>query len=142
MATTSQAKATKETLVKPESFVPYFEKLTERHEQISKALQDSQLRSQRIGTEFVNALIAGQRTLLELTQQFATKPQDLAGNVKAMVDAVTVAQERSLSVAKVLYREQADAGSEVRKIFQSACDSSDTLGEAGRNLLNFWTKQR
>ncbi len=142
MTTANRAKATKEAPVNPEAFAPYFEKLTERHNQISKALQETQQRSQRIGTEFVNAVVAGQKDLLELTQQIATKPQDFAANVKAMVDAVSVAQERTLNLAKVLYREQAEAGSEVRKAFQSVCDSSEAFGAAGRNIVNFWTKQR
>jgi hypothetical protein len=142
MATSSQAKATKEPSVKAEPFVSYFEKLAERHDQISKVLKDGHLRSHKIGAELVDALVAGQRDMLELAQQVATKPQDFAGNVKAMVDAVSAAQERSLNVAKVLYREQADGGAEMRKIFQSACDSSDTLTEAGRNIVNFWIKPR
>jgi len=142
MTTANRAKTTKESPVNPESFTPYFEKLTERHNQISKALKDSHLRTQRIGTEFVDALVDSQRDLLALTQQIATKPQDFAANVKAMVDAVSVAQERAINLAKTFYREQADAGSEARKAFQMACDSSDTLGEAGRNIVNFWIKPR
>ncbi|MGH8597050.1 MAG: hypothetical protein ACREXT_10380, partial [Gammaproteobacteria bacterium] len=62
--------------------------------------------------------------------------------VKAMVEATSVAQERALGLAKAVYREQADAGSEIRKAFQSVCDSSDTFGEAGRNIVNFWIKPR
>lgn len=142
MTTANRPKATKESPVNPETFALYFEKLTERHNQISKALKNSQLRSQRIGSEFVDALVDSQRDLIALTQQIATKPQDIAANVKAMVDAVSVAQERALGLAKTFYREQADAGSEARKAFQTACDSSDTFGEAGRNIVNFWIKPR
>jgi hypothetical protein len=142
MTTANRAKTGKESPVNPETFAPYFEKLTERHTEISKALKDSHQRSQRIGTEFINALLASQQDLLELTQKVATKPQDFAANVKAMVDATSAAQERTLGLAKVFYREQTDAGSEMRKLFQAVCDSSNTMSEAGRNIVNFWIKPR
>lgn len=141
MKTANRAETTKEAPVTPEAFTAYFEKLTERHDEISKAVQENHQRSQRIGTEFVSALVAGQKDLLELTQQIATKPQDIAANVKAMMDAVSVAQERALNLAKVLYREQAEAGADVRKAFQASGVTSDAFTDASRKILNFWTKQ-
>ena len=138
----STASTTKENLTNPESLAPYFDKLVERQNEISAALKESQARTQRIGTELMNAYLTGQRELLALTKQIALKPQDYAANIKAVVDASAVTQERAISFAKLCYSEQADAMGGMRKWLQPACMSTDSMTEMGRNMMNFWTKQR
>ena len=138
----STASTTKENLTSPESLAPYFDKLVERQNEISAALKESQARTQRIGTELMNAYLTGQRELLELTKQIALKPQDYAANIKAVVDASAVTQERAISFAKLCYSEQADAMGGMRKWLQPACISTGSMTEVGRNMMNFWTKQR
>jgi hypothetical protein len=142
MSTASTQKAAQDALLSPETLAPYFEKIAARQAELSAALKDSQVRTQRIGTELMEAFLAGQRDTLELTKQLTLKPQDYAGNIKAIVDASTVAQERAISLAKLFYREQTDIAGEMRQRFQSACDATGTLTDAGRNIMNFWTKQR
>jgi len=80
--------------------------------------------------------------LLDLTRQITLKPQDFAANMKAMVDATTVAQERALSFAKLLYREQSDVAGEWRKWFQESLQSSGNVTDFSRQIVNFWTKQQ
>ncbi len=138
MTTTSTAK---EPLLNPESIASYFDKMVERQSEISAALKESQARTQRIGTELMNSYLAGQTALLELTKKIATKPQDYAGNIKAMVDASTVTQERAISLAKLCYNEQADVVNGMRKSFQSTCGATGGMNEAIQNLMTFWTKQ-
>ncbi len=139
MATATNAQ---DTLLNPESFGPYFDKLTERMDEVSTALKDSHARTQRIGAELMDAFLASQRDMLSLTKQVTLKPQDYAANIKAMVDASTVAQERAMSLAKTFYREQADVAGEFRKVFQSACESTACMTEDGRNIASFWSKAR
>lgn len=141
MSIESTTSAVKDTLLNPESFAPYFEKLAERQAELSTALKENQARTQRIGAELMDSYLAGQRDLLELTKQVALKPQDYTANIKAMVDASAVAQERAISLAKLFYREQADVVGGMRKWFQSACEATGNMTQPGRNLMSFWTKQ-
>jgi hypothetical protein len=142
MSTASTHKVAQEPLLNPETFAPYFDKVEARQAELSAALKEGQVRTQRIGAELMDAFLAGQRDTLELTKQITLKPQDYAANIKAIVDASTVAQERAISLAKLFYREQADVAGEMRKRFQSACEATGNLTDAGRNIMNFWTKQR
>jgi len=130
-----------DALLKPESFAPYFDKLVEQQAELSSALKEAQARTQRIGAELMDSYLAGQREFVELARQVATKPQDYTANLKAVVDASAVAQERAISLAKLFYREQADVFGGVRKWFQSACESTGNMTESGRNLMSFWSKQ-
>lgn len=131
-----------ESLVNPETLAPYFDRLVERQNEIGAALKEGQARTQRIGTELMDSYLATQNALLELTKQIALKPQDYAANIQAVVNASTVAQERAISLAKLCYSEQADMVGGMRKLFQSACSSTGGMTEAGRNIMNFWTRQR
>lgn len=141
MTTTARAKV-KETVLNTEHLAPYFEKLSERHTALTSALKESYERSQRINAEIVEAFIAGQRDMLDLAKQISAQPQDYASNIKAVVDATTVAQARALDIAKTLFREQTNVNGEFRKIFDTACAVTGPLGEASRNVLKFWTKTR
>ncbi|MGD9603238.1 MAG: hypothetical protein AB7Q76_22360 [Gammaproteobacteria bacterium] len=133
--------AASETLLNPESLAPVFDKLVEQQAELGQALKESQARTQRIGTELVDNYLATQRDLLELTRKMALQPQDYASNIKAMVDASAVAQERAISLAKLFYKEQADVFGGVRKWVQSSCESTGNMTQAGRNWMNLWSRQ-
>ncbi|MGE3392602.1 MAG: hypothetical protein AB7O21_21535, partial [Gammaproteobacteria bacterium] len=120
---------------------PVFDKLVEQQAELGQALKESQARTQRIGTELVDNYLATQRDLLELTRKMALQPQDYASNIKAMVDASAVAQERAISLAKLFYKEQADVFGGVRKWVQSSCESTGNMTQAGRNWMNLWSRQ-
>lgn len=140
MSESSKPSAT--PLLNPETFAPYFERLTEQQVELSSALKEGHARTQRIGSEVVDLFLNGQKDLLDLTRQITLKPQDYAANMKAMVDATTVAQERAMSFAKLLYREQSDVAGEWRKWFQESVQSSGNVTDFGRQVMNFWTKQQ
>lgn len=135
------ANAASETLLNPESFAPYFDKLVEQQTELGEALKESQARTQRIGAELMDSYLAAQRDLLELTRKMALQPQDYAANVKAVVDASAMAQERAISLAKLFYKEQADVFGGVRKWVQSTCESTGNMTQVGRNWMNLWSKQ-
>lgn len=128
-------------LLNPETLAPYFERLTERQGELSAALKEGHARTQRIGSEVVDLFLNGQKDLLDLTRQITLKPQDYAANMKAVVDVTTVAQERALSFAKLLYREQSDVAAEWRKWFQESLQPSGNVTDFGRQVMSFWTKQ-
>lgn len=128
-------------LLTPETLAPYFERLTERQSELTSAVKEGHARTQRIGTEVVDLFLNGQKDLLELTRQITLKPQDYAANLKAVVDATTVAQERALSFAKLLYREQSDLASEWRKWFQDSVQGAGNATDFSRQFMGFWTKQ-
>lgn len=136
----STATTSPESLLKPEAFAPYFDKLVEQQAELGNALKETQARTQRIGTELMDSVLSGQREFIELARQVALKPQDYAANLKAVVDASAVAQERAISLAKLFYKEQADVFGGVRKWFQSTCESTGNMTEVGRNMLSFWSK--
>jgi len=128
-------------LLTPETLAPYSEPLTERQSELTSAVKEGHARTQRIGSEVVDLFLNGQKDLLDLTRQITLKPQDYAANLKAMVDATTVAQERALSFAKLLYREQSDLASEWRKWFQDSVQGAGNMTDFSRQFMGFWTKQ-
>lgn len=137
----TKSSAAPESLLKPESLAPYFDKLVAQQSEISNALKETQLRAQRIGTELMDSYLTGQRELLELARQVTLKPQDYAANIKAVVDASAVAQERAISLAKLFYTEQSDVFGGMGKWLQSTCESTGNMTDVGRNLMSFWSKQ-
>ena len=141
MTTKSQAKSEKELPFNGEGLVSYLDQLAEQQQKLGTALKAGQERSQRISSQLIEALIAGQHDLLELTKKLVQKPQDYSGNIKAVVDASTVAQGRALELAKTLYREQADVANALRSNFQAVCQTP-SFKEASRNIVNFWIKPR
>lgn len=124
-------------LLNPESLAPYFARLAERQGELATALKDSQSRAQRLGSGLMETFLASQQDALELTRQFALKPQDYAANLKAMVDATANAQERAITLAKLFYKEQSEASDGLRNWMRAAGNTT----EMGRTLANFWTRQ-
>lgn len=140
MSTASPSRTAADTLLNPESLAPYFDKLAATQSEIGTALKEGQARTQRIGNELMDAYLTSQREMLDLTKQLMLKPQDYAGNLKAMVDASATAQERAIALAKLFYSEQSDVAGNLRKWFQSTCESTGNMTEAGRTFMNFWSK--
>ena len=141
MSNESSAKLAPEFPVNAEAMVSYLTQVGAQHEKLSAAFKVTYERSQRMSTQIIETLIAGQHDLIELTKKVVQKPQDYSNTMKAVVDASTAAQERILDLAKTFYREQADVTSELRKGFKTACEST-AFGDAGRNMMNFWIKPR
>lgn len=141
MSETTARAATPPLMMNPESLAPYFDQLVERQSELSSALKESHSRTQRIGAELMEMFLASQKDMLDLTRQISLKPQDYAANIKAMVDATTVAQERSIALAKLFYKEQSDVAGELRKWMQSAVQTTGGSTEIGKNILSLWTRQ-
>ncbi len=141
MSTESATKPAFELPFNGEALVSYLDKFGEQQKKLGTAVKAGYERSQRISTQLIEALITGQQELIELTKKVVQKPQDYSNNLKAMVEASTVAQGRALDLAKALYREQADVASELGKTFKTTCQST-ALTEASRNIVNFWIKPR
>jgi dsDNA-binding SOS-regulon protein len=141
MSETNARTANPSPLMNPESLAPYFDQLVERQGELSSAIKESHARTQRIGAELMDMFLASQKDVLDLSRQITLKPQDYAANIKAVVDATTVAQERSIALAKLFYKEQSDVAGEMRKWMQNAMQTSGGNTEIGKNILNLWTRQ-
>lgn len=137
--TTKSTKSAKETPAK-EAVNTYLDTLTEGHQKMTEALKEARTRGLRVSEELVDSILAGQRDILELSKRLALNPTDIAGNMKAVLEAATTAQERALAFAKLMYREQSDVSGELRKMFQSVFDNSTNVGQTARKLASFWIK--
>lgn len=118
----------------------YLDFLTTGHEKFVQSVKEARVRGARIGDELFDAVLESQREALATGKRLAANPADYAGNIKIFMEAATAAQERNMTLAKSLYREQADATAEMRSMFQGMFESSKDLGETARKLTTFWPK--
>ncbi len=123
-----------------EALTSYLDFLGTAHEKFAVAVQESRERAARVNDTLVSALLDSQREALETSKRLAANPSDYGANAKALMEAATAAQERTLSLAKSLYQEQADIATEFRKVFETAMKSSGDLGETARKFSAFWPK--
>ncbi len=118
----------------------YLEALTEGHAKLTAALKEARTRGVRVNDELLDSVLAGQRHAIDLGKRLTLNPTDFAANIKAVLEAATAAQGRALEIAKLMYREQSDVNSELRKMFAQAFDASRDVGENARKLAGFWFK--
>ena len=114
------------------AFTDYLETLSERHEQFATTFKETHERTTRLATEWTEALLAGQREWLGVARKLASNPTDFSANSKVVMDAAAAAQERSLSLGKLVYGEQAQVGAEARKFFEA------TFANTGFKPLTGW----
>ncbi|MGE0485614.1 MAG: hypothetical protein AB7Q81_15825 [Gammaproteobacteria bacterium] len=127
MATTKKAAPAVEI---PKQFTDsanaYIERLLAGHARLTDAMATARARNARVADKFFEVLIAGQRDALELGKTMATEPTAYAKNMEAVMQSMSVAQERALDVAKTVYREQAEASGEMREAAEKAFSSFKT----------------
>ena len=104
--------------------------MLENQERLSKAMASARKRSGNISEMMSEELAQSQRDALELTKMLATNPSDVSENTKAMMDAATKAQNRTLDFAKELYSQQVDAAESFRKSMQTVMENSRDAAEA------------
>lgn len=137
--TTTRSKTTKETSIPAATaFADYLDTLSDRHEKLVASLKDNRDRARRISEELTEAFLAGQRDLLGLARQLAGHPADLSANAKVVMDTAAAAQERSLALGKLVYTEQAQAGAEVRKLWEAAWPNKATLLPNAKSFFTPW----
>lgn len=114
------------------AFTDYLETLSERHEQFASSVKENHERASRLAGEWTEALMTSQREWLGVARKLASNPTDFSANTKLLMDAAAAAQERSLSLGKLVYGEQAQVGAEARKFFESS------FANAGLKPLTSW----
>lgn len=133
-AQTSRGKTSAEKLgaLPTAALTDYLETLSERHEQFATTVKETHERASRLASEWTEALFAGQREWLGVARKLASHPTDFSANSKVVMDAAAAAQERSLSLGKLVYGEQTQVGAEARKLFEA------TFANAGFKPLTSW----
>ncbi len=96
------------------------------------------------GHRFTTALIEdaqrGQREAIDLATKWMDAPFDFAALSRAIVDAATKAQGRTLDVTRQLFSEMADAQKETRELFQRVTtanrSATESAADVARGLFN------
>ena len=130
-ATESKAQAAINTTI--ENMIVGQEKLAETLEAASK-------RSLRVGEEIMATVIAGQRDVVDLSKTIATEPQAYAKNMDALMNTVIGFQQRSLDVAKILYREQSDAADNAKNVWGPMFASTEQMRTKFKEMSAAWVK--
>lgn len=129
-----------DTCTSSEAFSSYLDYLATAQEKFAASVKESRERASRVNDALIDALLDTQRDAIATSKRLAANPQDHAANVKLVIDAASAAQERTLTLAKSLYQEQADVAAEFRKLWESAVKSSNDLGESAKKFGALWPK--
>jgi hypothetical protein len=121
-----------------ESTSAYLERVEQAHARFAERFEASRARTSRIADQLTESLVASQRNALELTKAVAAEPAAYGKNMEAFMASLNTAQERALETAKVLYREQADAASELRSSAETLFESSKTLAKPFEKMTSMW----
>lgn len=123
-----------------ESTSAYLERVEQAHARFAERFEASRARTStsRIADQLTESLVASQRNALELTKAVAAEPTAYGKNMEAFMASLNTAQERALETAKVLYREQADAASELRSSVEALFESSKTLAKPFEKMTSMW----
>lgn len=120
----------------------YADKLLAGHERMTDAMHAARNRSIRVSEEIVNWVATGQRETLELAKHLAAEPTAYAKNMETVLNSATRAQESTLNLAKLMYREQAESTAALREYAAPMFASSKNFGETAKKLASFWTGTR
>jgi hypothetical protein len=120
MTTAQTRKTPKDDTAPAAAIFNYLDTLSAQHEKFAESMKESRARAHRYAEEMSEALLAGQRDMLGIARQIVGNPTDMGANSKAIMELATAAQERSLSLGKFVYTEQAQVGAEVRKFWETS----------------------
>lgn len=136
--TTAQTRKTAKEATAPTAVISdYLDTLSENHAKFAETMKEGRERARRISEELTAAFVAGQRDLLGLARQIAANPTDMAASSKAVMDAAAAAQERSLTLGKLVYSEQVEAGAEVRKFWETTLATPPSFSLPSFSMPNF-----
>ncbi len=121
-----------------ESTMAYLGRLREGHEKYAEAVKTLRERNARVADVFTDAMMTGQREAIELTKTLAAEPTAYAKNMDTLVQAMSDVQERALEVAKILYREQAEAVGEYRAVAEKTLEASKAIGRPFEKMTAMW----
>jgi len=140
MTTAQTRKTPKDDTAPAAAISSYLETLSAQHEKFAESMKESRARAHRFAEEMSEALLAGQRDMLGVARQFVGNPTDMGANSKAMMELATAAQERSLSLGKFVYTEQAQVGAEVRKFWETSLASQPSFMPSMPAMPNWFPK--
>lgn len=112
-----------------ESVDSYLDRLMEGHARMAKALETARERNARVTDKFVEAVLGSQREALELTKSFVAAPTAYGKNMEAFMQSMTNAQERTIDLAKVVYKEQTEATAQAREMVEPLIPNAASFGK-------------
>lgn len=121
-----------------ETTTAYLERLESSHARFVEAVGTARERSARVVDKVVESLLAGQRDALKLSKTIAAQPTEYGKNIEALLQSVTSAQERTLEVAKTVYRTNSEIAAEARAVAAQAMETTKTLGKPFERLTSLW----
>ena len=116
------------------------EKVIDAQEKMATVFDSLSKRSLKVGEEWVNAVSGTQKEFLNLYKDIAKEPRSYGKNVEAWMGSMTEMQKRSLEFAKVVYKEQTEAATDVKEIFNPYFTSSKQFSENAKSWMNMWSK--
>lgn len=120
-----------------DGFKRYLDILLEHHDKFAAAVKGAGSRAARMNDEILESVISSQRSALAFGKTVAENPSDFASNAKAAVELASKAQARAIEFARVLFREQADFGQEIRESLSLAYAAGKDLSEGFKSVGGF-----
>ncbi|MGR8921431.1 MAG: hypothetical protein ACU85V_17580 [Gammaproteobacteria bacterium] len=121
-----------------ETATAFIDRLSTGHEKYAERVEAARARSARVADTVIEAMMAAQRDAIALTKTMAAEPTAYAKNAEAYMDALSTAQERTLDVAKTIYREQADATAEFRSAFEGMFKANEAFTKPFQKMTEMW----
>ena len=118
----------------------YIENMIAGQEKLTEAFETATKRSLRVGAEVVSAFAVGQRDVVDLSKTMAAEPRAYAKNMNAVMDTFIGMQQRSLDIAKIIYREQSEAADNAKNIWEPMFASTEEWRGKFKEMSAAWTK--
>lgn len=116
------------------------ERIEAGHARFIEAVGTARAGAARVTDKLVENVLTGQRDALLLTKAFVAQPTEYGKNIEAMLQSLTAAQERTLELAKTVYRANSEVAADARAAAARVLESGKGLGKPFENLTSLWTK--
>ncbi len=122
-----------------ESLKKYLDALGASYELLGTAASSAGDRGVKIGKQFTDELMAGQREALELAKKLAADPASASNTyVSSVTESAVSAQTRALMFAQLAYQEAVSAGSEGREFAEKIAKANQATADAAIELTKSW----
>lgn len=118
----------------------YIDRLMEGHTRLAAAVGTTRERNARVADKMIDTVLSGQREALELTKTFVSQPTAYGKNMEAFMQSLTNAQERTIDLAKTVYKEQAEATAEARELVEPLIPDAAAFGKPFEKVTEMFSK--
>lgn len=116
----------------------YIERLEAGHDKLANGISNLRARNARVTDKVIETMLANQREALRLGKTVIAEPTAFGKNMQAMMESLTAAQERAIDVAKTVYREQAEATTEIRGALEKSFDGAKGFTKPFEQMTSAW----